>query len=112
LERGRKTLETQNDQRRARCDDLAIALAPRARPRDAATLSSSQRGHDVRRAIALAALAVLALAGPPARGSGRSPAPTAVTPAEPASTGDMVVSIDWAMTVDCSGPPMPFPIAK
>jgi hypothetical protein len=35
-----------------------------------------------------------------------------VAPAEPAPTGDMVVSVDWAMNVDCSGPEMPFPIAK
>jgi hypothetical protein len=35
-----------------------------------------------------------------------------VAPAEPAPTGDMVVSIDWAMTFDCAGPPLPFPIAN
>jgi hypothetical protein len=35
-----------------------------------------------------------------------------VTPAEPAPTGDMVVSFDWAMTFDCAGPPIPFPVAN
>jgi hypothetical protein len=76
-------------------------------------------GHDVRRAIVPAVLAVLAFAGAgmaygAGGGSGSARDPAASAPAVgpllfgAAPAGEMDVELAWGMVVDCSGPEVPF----
>ena len=63
-------------------------------------------------ALAAAAAAALTLFLPGlAQGSGSS-RPLATAPSQPAPTGDVRISFDWAMTFDCGGPPMPFAVTE
>jgi len=66
----------------------------------------------VRRAVASAIVAAVAIAAPALAkggGGGQTP-PVSAASAEAAMAGDIRISFDWAMTVDCTGPTVGFPI--